>query len=234
MAVRLASEERIGGREEIVVEDAEPSHGSRSALTDMLHDLNQPLTAIRALASAPPGDSSTSQDAGELRRRLDQIHELGEWMNDLLASGSAAPATEPASGRPGTSEVGSVVQEVVLATAASFQGRLRWRPCGPALVAVGPVELRRALGNVVDNATRAAGPTGWVDVRVRRSGRRVRVEVEDNGPGFGRLPGRTGRGMAVTQRMLDRCGGVLEISAGRAGGALVGFDLPRMAAGMSA
>jgi C4-dicarboxylate-specific signal transduction histidine kinase len=231
MAVCLVTEGRTDGRDEVVTRDGAFGGGSRSNLTDMLHDLNQPLTAIRALAAAPPGACGTSQDTDELRRRLRQIHALGEWMNDLLSNGSAA---EPDSRRPGTSDVAHVVQDVVLATAASFQGRLRWRPCGPALVAVDSLELRRALGNVLDNAIRAAGPAGRVDVRARLSGRRVRVEVEDNGPGFGRLPHQTGRGMAAAQRMLGRCGGVLEISAGRAGGALVGLDLPRVAAETSA
>jgi signal transduction histidine kinase len=119
-----------------------------------------------------------------------------------------------------------VVQDVLLAAAASFEGSLRWHWSGVAPVPVQPLQLRRALGNVVDNATRAAGPAGWVRVRVRRAGQRVCVEVEDSGPGFGRMPAQSGRGLTVTRAVLDSCGGVMEIGSGRSGGALVRLTLP--------
>jgi C4-dicarboxylate-specific signal transduction histidine kinase len=193
----------------------------------LLHDLCQPLAAIRALAS----DDWSRGGEDDVSKRLRQIGELGEWMNDLLRTASAS---QSAVDRLPSADASHVVRDVLLAAAASFRGTLRWRPSGPAPVALDALELRRAFGNVVDNATRAAGPEGWVRVRVRRARSRVWIDVEDNGPGFGRLRPQTQRGLAVTQAVLARCGGVLEIGSSRSGGALVRLKLPLAAADLSA
>jgi K+-sensing histidine kinase KdpD len=201
----------------------------RPDLADVLHDLRQPLAGIRALASVP--DDGSRSGAADLSQRLRQIGELGEWMNELLRTGSTSLSA--VDGLP-SADVSCVVRDVLLAAAASFRGTLRWRPSGPALVALDALALRRAFGNVVDNATRAAGPEGWVRIRVRRARRSVWIDVEDNGPGLGRLPPQTQRGLAVTQAVLARCDGVLEIGSGRCGGALVRMEIPLAVADLSA
>ncbi len=50
-----------------------------------------------------------------------------------------------------------------------------------------PALLWRVLTNVVDNAARAAGPSGRVGVTVGsgRAAPRAAIEVIDDGPGFG-------------------------------------------------
>ena len=203
----------------------------RPGLAGVLHDLCQPLAAIRALASAPVADGGPRDGAAALTERLRQIGELGEWMNELLRSASASlPAAD---GFP-SADAGQVVQDVLVAAAASFRGTLRCRPSGPAPVPLDALALRRAFSNVVDNATRAAGPGGCVQVRVRRAKSRVWIDVEDNGPGFGGLRPQTRRGLAVTQAVLARCGGVLEIGSSRSGGALVRMKLPLAVADLSA
>jgi signal transduction histidine kinase len=193
----------------------------RGDLADVLHDLGQPLAAIRALASAPLPGAGQAERPDEARERLRRIRELGDWMNELLSSGRQA-VPEGAE----TSDVVDVVEDVVLTAGASFAGLLRWSPSGTAVVRVPPAQLRRAVGNVVDNATRAAGPQGWVHVRVRRVGGRTWVQVEDSGPGLGKVPVQTSRGLAVTRAVLDRCGGTLDIGSGRSGGARVRITLP--------
>jgi C4-dicarboxylate-specific signal transduction histidine kinase len=149
-------------------------------------------------------------------------------MNELLRSGWATASAEKAApaGRDGHADAGLVLHDALLSAAASFTGTLRWRPSGPVAVAVDPRDLRRAVGNVLDNATRAAGPQGRVVVRTRRTGVRFVIEVEDSGPGFGRVPPQNSHGLRVTRRVLDGCGGVLEVGNGRSGGALVRLKLP--------
>jgi two-component system osmolarity sensor histidine kinase EnvZ len=203
----------------------------RPDLAGLLHDLHQPLAAIRALAAEPGSEDGSSGAAPDLTRRLRQIGELGEWMNELLRTGSASVAAPE---RLPSTDASHVVRDVLLAAAASFKGTLRWRPSGPAPVMLDALALRRAFGNVIDNATRAAGPDGWVRVRVRRARNRVWIEVEDNGPGFGGLRPQTQRGLDVTQAVLARCGGVLEIGSSRSGGALVRMKLPLAVADLSA
>jgi C4-dicarboxylate-specific signal transduction histidine kinase len=220
MALVYPSTPEIGG----------PCLQCQHGIAGLLHDLGQPLAAIRALASAASAASAAAADAGpaalpdELSERLRQISELGEWMNDLLRTGSITPAGRT---RRSSADADQVVMEVLLAAAASFTGTIRWHPSGPALVRADPVDLRRAVANVVDNAARAAGPDGWVQVRIVRGRRQVGVEVEDNGPGFGLIRSHSRRGLAVTQRVLNRYAGVLEIGSGRSGGAVVRLKLPR-------
>ena len=48
------------------------------------------------------------------------------------------------------------------------------------------VDWTRAVFNLVENACRAAGPTGKVVVSVRREDNTVRLAVGDSGPGFGK------------------------------------------------
>ena len=206
---------------------------SRSALAAVLHDLGQPLAGIRALSSAPLPAGHSAE--AELKERLRQIGELGNWMNDLLRGGWAnAPAGRAGSaGREGRVDAAQVIHQVLLGAVASFAGTLRWRPSSPVVVSVDASDLRRAVGNVIDNATRAAGPGGQVVVRTRRAGAKFVIDVADSGPGFGRIPPQSRQGLAVTQRILDECQGKLEVGNGRSGGALVRLIVPIVASGSS-
>jgi signal transduction histidine kinase len=196
----------------------------------LLHDLGQPLAAIRALTWTPPGVT-----AGDPAARLERIAELAEWMDDLLhlvrtdaPPDPARPGPAEGSGPPGCGvEVGAVLREVVVAAAAGWDGVLRLQPGPPVAVPVPPFDLRRAVANLVDNAIRAGDR---VDVRLLPVADRVRIEVTDDGPGFGRLPRQTGHGLAVALEVAARCGGLLEIGAGPAGGAAVRLELPAIAA----
>lgn len=48
--------------------------------------------------------------------------------------------------------------------------------CAPAL-------MTQVLTNLIENAGHAAGAGGWVEIRVRRAGDRIEIEVSDSGPG---------------------------------------------------
>jgi C4-dicarboxylate-specific signal transduction histidine kinase len=204
---------------------------SPSALAAVLHDLAQPLAGIRALSSAPLPVGHSAEV--ELKERLRQIGELGEWMNDLLGGGWATAPAEGAgsAGREGRVDAAQVIHQVLLGAVASFTGTLRWRPSSPIVVSVNASDLRRAVGNVIDNATRAAGPGGRVVVRTRRAAAKFVIDVEDSGPGFGRVPPQSRQGLAVTRQILDECRGKLEVGNGRSGGALVRLIVPIAASG---
>ena len=55
---------------------------------------------------------------------------------------------------------------------------------GPVFGRGDPVGLRRAIGNVLDNALRAAGDQGTVHVKVSSDDHTAAVEVSDNGTGL--------------------------------------------------
>ena len=204
-----------------VTQPSRPRDADTAPDTRLLHDLGQPLAAVRALACTPlPPDGGPA--AAEAADRLRRIGELAELMTALVGSAGSAP--DPAAGA--RADVGSVVLDAVACVAPRFAGRLRCRASDPAAVPVDPLDLRRAVGNLVDNAVRAAGPGGLVEIGVRRDSGRVRIEVADNGPGFGRMPPHTGKGLTVALDVASACGGALEIQDGPTGGAVVRLELP--------
>jgi signal transduction histidine kinase len=86
--------------------------------------------------------------------------------------------------------------------------------------------LRRAVANVLANATRAAGPLGEVRVAVIADGGLEIVEISDNGPGFGRLGREHGIGLQVTRSVLKETGGWLETERPPGGLTVVRLNLP--------
>ena len=93
--------------------------------------------------------------------------------------------------------------------------------------------LRRALANVLANATRAAGPDGHVKLIERAAGNAELIEIIDDGPGFGSMAaGNTiGIGLQITEQILAECSGRMEIERLASGQTLVRLLLPVMADG---
>ena len=102
---------------------------------------------------------------------------------------------------------------------------------GPAVnIKVSETPVWRALANVVDNATRAAGEAGRVEVVIGQASQTV-IDVIDDGPGFGNGPrGTASLGLRVATSLLESCGGSLEVHSPAAGGTRVRIALPAAAA----
>ena len=94
------------------------------------------------------------------------------------------------------------------------------------------IALRRSARNLVDNAVRAAGPHGRVEVAVRREGSRAVLEVSDDGPGFGRVPTQQGLGLITVRRFVSRVRGSLDVGRSRLGGARLTLSMPTHIGGL--
>jgi signal transduction histidine kinase len=89
-----------------------------------------------------------------------------------------------------------------------------------------PGLLWRVLTNVIDNAARATGPEGRVEIRLHDK-HGAAIDVTDDGPGFGLGPsGTTSLGLSVVTSLLESCGGSIEVRSPRAGGTQVSIQLP--------
>ena len=151
---------------------------STSALVDeIVHDLRQPAACIQALVA-----SLRAQPAGNGTHawHLDRIEEQAIVLLATVASMLEGDCTEDQVTDLAEC-VGDAVASIRLTNACDLVVRAPER----LLVAGSPTDLRRALVNVLDNACRAAGPTGRVALTIEQSAQATRVVVEDDGPGFG-------------------------------------------------
>ena len=122
--------------------------------------------------------------------------------------------TETRSGAdPVAVELHKLLRPFVVVARRTTLTKVAVRPGPPTVVRTEPATLWRVIANLVDNAVRAAGPLGTVEIVVDHSGRdAVTIDVIDDGPGFQRGPTGVGRlGLGVVSRLLDACGGRLQI-----------------------
>jgi signal transduction histidine kinase len=184
------------------------------------------VAAVLALASAALSDERAPE---RVQQRLEQIvseaHWLSKIINDMLAEPGVPPGTEAV-------DIVTLVRDTVKSEQliCAAQISLQQSDQGPRyLMAVG-TRLRRALANVLANATRAAGPDGHVKLTERTAGNAELIEVIDDGPGFGSTAAvnRTGIGLQITGQMLAECGGRMEVERLPSGQTLVRLLLPVM------
>ena len=204
-------------------------HELANGLREVCHDIRQPIAGVLALAGAVLAEPDLPEDA---RGRLEQIVELAEWQSELVdnwletAEGNAAPAE-------GRTDAVRVVNEAAAAERLIWPGDLTliWPP-ERVLIRMHPVILRRMTANLLDNATRAAGPSGTVAVEVSRWDSRMLLAVEDDGPGFGwpvrgeGLAKGHGLGLSTVASQAVQCGGRLECGRSSLGGGRVSLWLP--------
>ncbi|MCD6521836.1 sensor histidine kinase [Candidatus Calescamantes bacterium] len=108
-----------------------------------------------------------------------------------------------------------------------------------------PYALRLALDNLIENAIKFTPPKGEVIIKAGRTDSKVRIEVEDTGPGippeerekifepFYRVDRKevrkswgTGLGLSITRELLKILDGEIEVREGKKGGSVFVITLP--------
>jgi signal transduction histidine kinase len=182
----------------------------------MCHDLTQYVTAAMLVTELPDDDRlspAVRERFALIHRQLQQMHAV---LQDCL-HGRGAEAS---------ADVVTLVRECVAALAMHHQIDFV-QELPPTLLTGDHTALRRAVGNILDNAVRATDEVGRVIVSVAGSPEAVLIEVQDTGQGFGRLGPGSGLGMQSVADALDSFHGSLEINSHAGCGTSVRLVLPR-------
>ncbi|MDN5766159.1 MAG: HAMP domain-containing histidine kinase [Humibacillus sp.] len=179
----------------------------------LCHDLRQPLAAISLLARADEADTQT---------RLAGIRHEVDWLSDLVDS---------VLGDPGIAEsevidLGELARFATSCVAAPSGTNLSLDVADAVLVRGRRVPLARALMCLLDNALRAAGGGGRVEVTVRRRAGYAVIAVTDDGPGVGRILPQHSLGLVTVRAVLADCAGHLDLDNGVWGGAVATVTIP--------
>ncbi|MFF9854027.1 sensor histidine kinase [Streptomyces litmocidini] len=201
-------------------------------LADAAHDLRTPAASLRTLAeTALRGET----DGADVHRRTLRLAEgMGRLVDGLLTrarlmSGTAAVARQPL-------RLDQLVEAVV--DEAPTEGHRVRVEAEAAVVVADPELVRRAVGNLLDNALahgHAPGVPADVLITVGRGGA---LTVEDAGPGlppevagalferFRSGSGSTGLGLSIASWVAHAHGGTLTAGRGELGGARFVLRLP--------
>jgi signal transduction histidine kinase len=188
------------------------------ALQRLCHDIRQEIAVVHALVEILTAEIDAT---GPAKRWLDHLRDqslrIAEMLRSVVESGTSKTEIDV------SALVARVASDVQLRAGTAIRV-----DAAPARAVVDPFMLRRALVNLLDNAVRAAGPGGAVEIRVRPSSGVVMIEVEDTGPGFGRSnPGLSALGLGIVRDCATEHGGELELTSGELGGALARLIIPR-------
>lgn len=184
------------------------------------HDLRQSLSAVMMLAAV----ADRQPLAGPvIHETLEHMRHEVDWMAQVLTP--EEDSTER------LVDVGNVVDEIWRCVAGGRDTVMRLLRQADVWAWADPVGLGRAVRNLIENALRAAGDDGVVEVRVGGHRGRVTVEVHDSGPGFGLIPPQEQLGLITVRRFAAAYDGRLDIDTSPLGGALVRLDLPRLEPG---
>lgn len=202
-------------------------------LAGVSHDLRTPLTRLRMGIELSAMDEAARAGAVADIEEMDRT--IGQFLDFARAEGGEAPQETP---------LAALLEDL----AASYRCRganvMLDTTLAPPLV-VRPQALRRAVGNLLENALRYAGGENAIELSMQIADKEVRIAVADRGPGipadeaerlklpFTRLESaRTGTagaglGLAIVERIARSHGGRLDLAPRAGGGLTAAIILPQ-------
>jgi signal transduction histidine kinase len=198
----------------------------REFVADAAHELRSPLANMRTQLEVARHLGSATDWPAVGEDLLADTNRLARLVDDLLVLARADAGPRPAREEP--VDLQALVRDVVHRN-ASAAVPVRVTEDAPVWTVGNADELRRVVGNLVDNAVRYARTR--VDVAVGRDGEGAVLTVTDDGPGipaedrervferFTRLDdsrthdtGGAGLGLAIVRELLRRHGGTVALS----------------------
>ena len=217
-----------------------------SILAAISHDLRTPLAAVvgmaDSLAMMPPALSGAQAETLTSLRLA--VLRMNSQVNNLLDMARLQ------SGQVQLNLQWQPLEEVVGSALAALQGTLDSRrvrvslPDDLPLLRFDAVLIERVLCNLLENAAKYTPPASPITLTAVADADRVRVSVDDEGPGLppgreeaifamferGRKEGATpgvGLGLAICRAIVQAHGGQIHAQTRPQGGASFSFELPR-------
>jgi two-component system, OmpR family, sensor kinase len=231
--------------EQAFADRSEGENRLRQFLADASHELRTPLAAVRAYAELYRIGAATDPEAVErsMARIEAEATRMGGLVEDLLALARLDQLPE-AERRP--VELSELAQHAADDARAMAPGHeLRFHADGPHWVIADSDQLRQVLANLLRNAVIHTPAGTLIELNVSATGRRVRVEVRDHGPGLpagigeqvferfwrsegGRTRGRggAGLGLAIVRAIVTAHHGEVHAANAPGGGASFRVTLP--------
>lgn len=218
----------------------------------MAHEIRNPLAAIQALGELlsrrvkgmalrrndDGGSDSAGGDLEVLSRDLvAEIRHLNRFVSEFLIY-ARMPLL-----RLEKTDLREIVDAALsMAAPAGLPERIRvekeFPPIFPA-VSVDPVEFRRVLLNLIQNALQAMGSEGTLRIEADVAGPSLVLRISDTGPGipsgrrdkifrpfFTTKPGGTGLGLAISERIVREHGGGLTFETSEGKGTTFIIQIP--------
>jgi len=215
---------------------------------DASHELRTPLSVIEAQTSLALARQREAEWDGRAFGRIDtELHRTRRLVDDMLW----LARFDSSGGRPESEPVDMAVLAAQTAdrfSAVAESRRQNLRVVAPDAAAGAPIVmapadwLDRLVGVLLDNALKYSPEGGTVTVSVAVEGRRVRLAVDDSGPGipvaerarvFDRFhratsaSGGAGLGLAIADAIARATGAHWHIGTSATGGASVSATWPR-------
>jgi two-component system OmpR family sensor kinase len=219
----------------------------RDLLSDAAHELRTPLAGISATAEILLREEPSPADRERLAASLvREAQRAGRLVGDLLAMARLDRGLDviavPLDVRAVLDEQLERVRALYPRVHLETEGTAPWSVLGDR------ERLAQVLGNLLDNACTAAGPTGKIHIVGRRSGAAFEIEVTDDGIGIpeherervferlvrldssrDRASGGNGLGLTLARGLARAHGGdvtVVEANPGGLSGACLQLRLP--------
>lgn len=221
----------------------------RDFVASVSHELRTPVSVV--LANAETLLDGALEDPHYGRKLLSAVERsaqrLSRLIDDLLdlsrlEAGRYHMATVPTAPAEAVARVGEMIEEAARTKEIEVTADLE----EAAPVLADPMALEQVLLNLLENAVKYTPSGGRILIGARRvEGRRLRIEVADNGPGVppeerprlfepfyrsdkgrSREMGGTGLGLSIVRNLLDNMGGQVGIEGVEPHGALFWVELP--------